>query len=238
VGIAVENVRLFEQTQTRAGELAVLNEMSRTLTGRLSAEGVLDTVYRGVSHMFDEANMYIALYDPDKDVVTFPLDITEKEEDKFQSLSADRGLTGYIIRNCTSVLIKENIPERLAEMGIEMVGAPALSWMGVPMMVGTQVLGVMAVQSYTTPRAFDEHDRELMAALANQTATALQNARLFEQTRARAERERVTREITDQIQRATDIESLMRIAAEELNKTLGASRVYVRMAMEARLGSG
>jgi len=69
-------------------------------------------------------------------------------------------------------------------MGMETVGEIALSWLGVPLIIGDQILGVMAVQSYTTPGLYDEHDRDLLAAFASQTAIAIQNARLFEQTRA------------------------------------------------------
>jgi PAS domain S-box-containing protein len=181
IATAIENARLFEQAQARAEELAVLNELGQTLAACLSVEDVLDAVYRGARRLLDATNFYIALYDPDRDEVTFPLDATREEEDQFHALPADQGLTGYIIRNCTSLLIEENLPERLAEMGIEMVGKPALSWLGVPVMVGDRVLGVIGVQSYTTPRAYDEHDRELLTALASQMAIALQNARLFEE---------------------------------------------------------
>jgi GAF domain-containing protein len=131
-----------------------------------------------------------------------------------------------------SVLIEDNVPQRLAEMGIESVGAPALSWMGVPLMHGDRVLGAMAVQSYTTAHAFDEHDRDLLTALARLTATALQNARLLERAESRATQERLVGEITEQMQRATDVQSLMRIAAEGLTRALGASRAYVRMGTE------
>jgi len=103
------------------------------------------------------------------------------------------------------------------------------------MMAGDQVLGVMSVQSYTTPRAYDEHDRSLLTALASQTAIALQNARLFEEAQARAEQERVIREISDQMLLATDMQALMRITAEELNRTLGGSRAYVRLGTESHL---
>jgi PAS domain S-box-containing protein len=178
---AIANVRLFEQAQARAAELAVLNEVGQALTARLSMDEVLNEVYRGVSRLMDTTNFYLALYDPDKDEITFPLDVTQEEKDKFHTLAADEGLTGYIIRNRTSVLIRENLPERLAEMGVKMVGQPAASWLGVPMMIGDRVLGVIGVQSYTTPGAYDEHDRDLLTILASQAAIAIQNARLFDE---------------------------------------------------------
>jgi PAS domain S-box-containing protein len=181
---AIQNTRLFDRAQVQANEMSILNELARTLSTRLTVQEVLDEVYQQASRLLDATNFYIALYDLDTHQVTFPYDTTEEEGDKFPTLSADQGITGYIIRHRTSMLIKEGVPERLAEMGISMIGEPALSWLGVPMMLGDQVLGVMGVQSFTTPRAYDEHDRDLLTALATQVATALTNARLFEQTQA------------------------------------------------------
>jgi PAS domain S-box-containing protein len=69
-------------------------------------------------------------------------------------------------------------------LGIQLVGEEPLSWLGVPLMIGDRVIGAMAVQSFTTRRLYTEHDQELLAAIANQVAIALQNARQFEETRA------------------------------------------------------
>jgi len=232
--IAVENAHLLGQARVHADELAVINEIGQALTARLSVEEVVRDVHQAASRLLDAANFYVGFYDAEKHQVVFPFDTTAGDDEKSSSISADRGLTGYIIRNRTSVLIKENMPERLAEMGIELVGKPALSWLGVPIMLGEQVLGMMSVQNYTVPRAYDEHDLELLTALASQMAIALQNARLFEEAGARARQERVIREISDQMQRAADMETLMRITAEELNRALGGSRTYVRLHPETQ----
>jgi PAS domain S-box-containing protein len=181
---AIANARLFDRAQAQAGEMSILSELAQTLSTRLTVQEVLDEVHRGASRLLDATNFYIALYDPNTHQVSFPYDTTQEEEDKFLTLPADQGITGYIIRHREGVLIEENVAERLAEMGIEMVGEPALSWLGVPMMVGDQVLGVIGVQSFAAPRVYDEHDRDLLTALATQVATALTNARLFEQTQA------------------------------------------------------
>jgi PAS domain S-box-containing protein len=181
---AIANVRLFEQTQIRAEEMTVLNDLSQALAAHLSVQAVLDEVYRGASRLLGATNFYIALYDPRKHEITFPLDTTQEELDVVSVMSADQGLTGYVIRNRTSLLIEENLPERMAELGIETVGKPSMSWLGAPMIAGDEVLGMLGVQDFTTPRAYDEHSQELLVALANQTATSLVNARLFEQTQA------------------------------------------------------
>jgi GAF domain-containing protein/DNA-binding LacI/PurR family transcriptional regulator len=232
--IAVENARLLEQARVHADELAIINEIGQTLTARLSVDEVLRDVHQAASRLLDATNFYVAFYDADKGEIVFPFDTSASDDAKPASMPADRGLTGYIIRNRRSVLIRENLPERLAEMGIELIGKPALSWLGVPIILGEQVLGMMSVQNYAVPRAYDEHDLELLTALASQMAIALQNARLFEEAGARARQERVIREISDQMQRATDMEALMRITAEALNRALGGSRTYVRLHPEVQ----
>jgi PAS domain S-box-containing protein len=181
VANAIENTRLFAQAQLRAEEMVVLNELGQALSTHLSVQDVLKEVYQGTSRLLDATNFYIALYDPDTHEVTFPFETTEEEGDVVPALSADQGLTGYVIRHRTSLLIEENVSERMAEMGIEVIGRPCLSWLGAPMVAGDQVLGMLGVQSFTVPRAYDEHDRDLLVALANQTANAIANARLFEQ---------------------------------------------------------
>jgi len=51
------------------------------------------------------------------------------------------------------------------------------------LIVGEQVLGVIAVQSFSTPGLYDEHSRDLLVAISSQVSIALQNARQFEETR-------------------------------------------------------
>ena len=141
-------------------------------------------------------------------------------------------MTEYIIRTREPLLIEENIAAWLEESGIEIIGQDAESWLGVPMMIGAEVTGVIAVQSYTTPRLYDEHDRDLLIAIANQAAIAIENARLFKQAQARAERERVIREISDQMQQATDVETLMQAVVRETAAALGVPRAFFQWAAQ------
>jgi PAS domain S-box-containing protein len=87
-----------------------------------------------------------------------------------------------MIRTRNSVLLRDNVRQEQESLGIEMVGEEALSWLGVPLMFGDQVLGVMAVQSHTTPRLYDEHSREILTAIGSQVAIAIHNAKQFEAT--------------------------------------------------------
>jgi GAF domain-containing protein/ABC-type sugar transport system substrate-binding protein len=223
-----ERERLLTETESLAQELAVLNELGQALTARLNVDEVLEEAYRGASRLVDTTNFYVALYNPDRDEITFALDSTEGEVRRtYTTRQAGQGLTEYIIRNRQPLLIRENVAERLKESGIEMIGQVALSWLGVPLIIGDRVLGVMAVQSYTTPRLYDEHDRDLLTAIASQTAIALQNAQQFEQAQARARRERALRQITSTINASENMPADLPEIAQWLHELVPAEVVVL-----------
>jgi GAF domain-containing protein/HAMP domain-containing protein len=178
----IEGRLLFRETEVRAEELAVLNELGQALTASMDVEEVMNEAYRGASRLMDTTNFFIGLYDPEKNEINIPLEIAGPEIPRLTVIPASQGISGYVIRNRTSVLIKEDDVEWRAERGVGPMGDRARSWLAVPLMVGEQVLGVMTVRSYITPNLYDEHDLDLLTAIANQTAIALQNAYLFRQS--------------------------------------------------------
>jgi GAF domain-containing protein len=183
----------------------------------------------------DTTNFYVALYEPQRDAVSFPLYAEGERTRRVGPRQTGKGLTEYVIRTREPLLIEENISARVEELGCDLIGQEALSWLGVPMMIGERVIGVVAVQSYTTARLYDEHDRDLLNAVASQAAIAIENARLFEQAQAHAERERLVRTITDRVRQSTDREAIMRTTLQELGQMLGASRSIVRLGTQEQL---
>jgi len=221
IAVAIENAHLYGETHRRAEELAVLNELAQALTARLNVEAVLDAAYRGTSRLLDTTNFYIILYDPDSDEVTLAIDVTAGEVRKpYISRRSGQGLTEYIIRNHTPVLIRENLPERLEEMGVELIGPVALSWLGVPLVIGDRMLGVMAIQSYTTPRAYDEHDLDLLTSIASQAALALENARLFEQEREQRELAEALEEAAAAVSSTLDLDQVLDRILEQVERVV------------------
>ncbi|KAA3643460.1 MAG: GAF domain-containing protein [Chloroflexi bacterium] len=220
---AIENASLFEQTQERAEELAVLNEMARAFTQTLEVDTVIQDVHRFTNRLMDASNFYLALYHPERDEVHFRLFYIEGERHYPEQprRRAENGITEWIISNKQPLLLSEHADAWLAENNIEIRGEKADSWLGVPMLRGGQVIGVIAVQNYTTPRFFGEHQLDLLTAVANQAAIAIENARLFQQTRLRAQREQVLREITSKVHGSADADSILRTAVREVSTALG-----------------
>jgi anti-anti-sigma regulatory factor/K+-sensing histidine kinase KdpD len=217
---AVAAHRLAQDVRVKAEELTVLNELGQALTTRLNVDQVLDEAYRGASRLLDTTNFYVAFYDPDKDEVTFAFNAAQGEVHRsYQTRQAGQGLTEYIIHNRMPLLMQEDLPGQMEELGIEMIGQTALSWLGAPLIVGERVLGVMAVQSYTTPHLYDEHAQDLLTAIASQAAIALQNAQMVENLEQMvADRTRELRESLEEHERLQqEIIEAQKLAIRELS---------------------
>lgn len=106
-------------------------------------------------------------------------------------------------------------------------GLPAHFW-GVPVQAAGLNIGVLGV-SGDPRRPLAEDDRQLLESISRQASEALQRARLLEEARERARRERLIRDISDRMQRATDLETLLKVASQGLVEAFGALRVYARM---------
>lgn len=109
-------------------------------------------------------------------------------------------------------------------------GSPDQSVMAVPISVRGETIGVIHIQNQADDRMWSEDEITMVNSIASQVAAALENARLFENTVRRAEREKKVLQITAKIRSTNDPQEMMRVAISELQDALHASRtqIYVR----------
>ena len=212
---AIQNAQLYAETRRRVTELNTLTEIGRALSATLDVDELLSLVYEQTQRVMHAENMFIALYDEMHDEVEFALSINQGEVQAGTRRSARRGLTGHVLRTRETLFLRgaERTNDFMAEHGIELIGPPSASWLGVPLLVGDRVLGMLSVQHYDDPNAYDDTHRELLEAIAAQTAIALENARLYHLTDVR---------LQDRVEELTALASITR----ELNSTLQMERIF------------
>lgn len=211
VAVALQNTYLFEETEKTLAEAnalikeqTVLAELGQALTARLDVQQVLEETYRQTSKLLDTTNFHIGLYNQAKHEIRFAFVITESEIDRqITAISAEQGLTGYIIRTGEPLLIEDNVSEWESKHGVVAVGEPMMSWLGVPLIFGGQKLGVIALVNFTTPGLYNSHSRDLLTAIASQVATALYNAFQFERVASAQQEAEIRLMETQSLQRLT-----------------------------------
>jgi GAF domain-containing protein/two-component sensor histidine kinase len=227
--IAIENARLYRETQRRAEDMALLYDISLTVSSHLALDEVLETVYERIRDVWDPPVFYIALYDAGRDALDFPIyvDRGERLEPFRQYLAEQWGFSAWIVRNCEPILIHdwEKEAETSPVQGIP-IGDVTRSWLGVPLIVGDRVVGVMAVQDYA-PNAYGEEHRRFLSTIASEVAIAIENARLHAETQRRLREQTALREAGAVISSALDLETVLGRIADQMGQAVDATSTYI-----------
>lgn len=152
----------------------------------LDPEDILQLIARWITSLFDAPCFFVALADEERDELRLAhvVDRGQVLPPLTVPLSQEAGLTGHVLRTGQPLLVADltSRQDSLPAVPIH-IGDAAKSWLGVPMVVKGRAIGVMCVQSYI-PDAFNEEDARLLSLAAQQAASALENARLFQKTLA------------------------------------------------------
>ena len=171
-----------QRLERRLRELDSLQAVGHALSASLEVEGVLEAIRDQVTRLMQARNFYVAFYDADTEEVSFPLATEGGRRVQWRSRRAGNGLTEYVLRTRSSLLLRKDVEEGAKRLGVEQHGTPAACWLGVPMLAGDDVLGIVSVQSHATPEAYDVSHMEVLKTISAQAALAIQNARLYART--------------------------------------------------------
>ncbi len=193
--IALDNATLYyevnQQLEQRVEALASLNEVGQSLTSgiRLGEDEILELIYEQAKKLTGAQDMYIALYHEEAHTIRFGLATEHGKRADYESREAnmdERGKTEEVIFTRQPIL-HCTLEESQAWYGQpghqEFVGRVAPSWLGVPLIVGKKVLGMIALYDWGHEYAYDKQDLQIFSSMADQAAIALDNARLYAETR-------------------------------------------------------
>jgi GAF domain-containing protein len=107
--------------------------------------------------------------------------------------------------------------------------------LALPLKVRGDVIGALSLRKHPDEEGWTAAESELAQRLVDQIGTALESARLFQETQRRAAREQAIRRITEQMRSTVDIEAILQNTVAEVARTLGVPRAYVRLGTEAEL---
>src|SRR5258708_8203306 len=199
--IAIENVRLFEEVQTRTRELSrsveelrALGEVSQAVNSTVDLETVLNTIVAKATQLSGtEAG---AIYVFDQAVQEFQLRATYGMDDAIIREIRDRRihigdtLGGEAGQQRIPIPIPDiqDDPNPLVPDVIVRAGFRAL--LIVPLLGADRIVGALVVRR-KRPGEFPKHAVDLLQTFAAQSVLAIQNARLFEEVQAK------TRDLTE-----------------------------------------
>jgi len=165
--------RKMEQNQHRQELIkSVVYKISNAVNTTKDLNELFTVIRLELNRIIDTTNLYIALYDRERGMLTMPYFIDEK--DRFTEIPSKKTLTSYLIKHNKPLLLNlENIYDLIDKKEIEMVGTPAKVWLGVPLRIKNETIGAIVIQNYKDENAFDNNDLELLKFVSVQIITSI-----------------------------------------------------------------
>jgi len=249
LGAHIESLRQFDETKRgqieldkRAQQLAAVAEISSVSSRELDIQKMLESVVYLTQRKFRLYHAHVFTYNENTEELKIAA-CGWKEGDEHEGthgtahipLAQEQSLVARAARTRQAVIVNDvhNEPGWLPNPLLP----DTASELAVPLVIGDQILGVLDVQSDRL-NAFTEEDANIQTTLASQVATALQNARSFVKAQQQAERESTLNVISQKIQSATSVESVLQIAARELGRALGAPLTIAQLGIKENNGNG
>lgn len=183
--IAIGNARLYRDALRAAERRAVLHQISQDVV-RFSqdSEQIYTSIHGAAGKLMPCDVFTISLRNTAKDTHDFVYRVEGDHRYPFESFDSNAGLTSKIIGTGRSIILRNDT--EIEESGALRFGPPkhVRSAVLVPMRIGERIIGTISAQSYV-PNAYGDEEQALLEMLATHAATAIENARLYDEAQNR-----------------------------------------------------
>ena len=243
MSVAVENARLFDETQRllketeqRAAELQIINSVQTGLASKLEMQAIYDLVGDKIQETFNVQAVNITVYDSKSNLISDAYTI-ERGQRLHDDPVPPYGFRLHVIQTREPLVMNRDIDRLRVEYGNRILsGEGAKSAIFMPMIVGKDVTGIISLQNLDQENAFSESDVRLLQTLANSMSVALENARLFDETqRLLKETEQRAGElsaistVSQALVAETELDSMIQLIGNQMRDIFAADIAYVAL---------
>ncbi len=209
-----------------------LVEAMLVVTSGLELDDTLRTIVNTAIELVDAKYGALGVRGHDDELVEFVYQgIDEVTRDLIGPLPEGRGVLGVLVDDPKPIRL-EDISSHQASVGFPPNHPPMRTFLGVPVRVRDDVFGNLYLTEKVGGQPFSEDDEVLVQALAAAAGIAIDNARLYEQVRARQSWIAATRDIGTELLSGTDPAAVFRLIADEAQKLSGAITTLVAIPVD------
>jgi len=131
-------------------------------------------IKRELSELIDTKNFFVGILNSKKNTIAIP--IMTDQRDTISEAPLKGTISKLVISSKKPMLLSPSEMLELERAGkIGHVGSPCKTWLGVPLLVDQEVLGVLVVQSYEKVNAFNQEDLQLLEFVSSQIAISIKH---------------------------------------------------------------
>ena len=235
---------LLAEVQERIAEIVEgrdrldgLVEAMLVVTSDLDLDTTLRTIVHTAIELVDARYGALGVRGSGHDLVAFIYEgIDDKMRERIGQLPEGRGVLGVLIDDPKPIRL-DDIAQHPASVGFPPNHPPMRAFLGVPVRIRDEVFGNLYLTEKANGQPFSEDDEVLVGALAAAAGIAIENARLYEQSRVRQSWIEATRDIATKLLSGADPATVFQLIAEEALKLAGAQATLVAVPVEGDLPS-
>ncbi|MBT8381367.1 MAG: GAF domain-containing sensor histidine kinase, partial [Ignavibacteria bacterium] len=166
----VEDITENVKAQKIQSALYQISELVQTID---DINQLYEKIHQIVSKLMKADNFYIALYDEENEIISFPYFVDEFDSPP-EPCKLGKGLTEYVIKTGQNMLVDADLDLKLRKQGVtDLIGPPSEIWLGVSLKVKNKPIGVIVVQDYNDGSTYGEEEKQLLTYVSEQIASAI-----------------------------------------------------------------
>jgi GAF domain-containing protein len=224
LAIAVNNTELFAETQEHLSQHRLLHHITTSAASGTTLEEALTSAVEGLQVTLGGDRVSILLSDEERKNLAIKAWVGYSEAASDLIVPFGSGITGWVAAHRKPLRINDTTQDTRYIQ----VSSNTRSELALPLIFRKDILGVLNVESEQIG-AYNENDEEMLGTLAGSLAAIIANARLVDQIRKQAERERLLHEISSKIRRSTDMQTILSTTIQELRRATGARRTQIEL---------
>ena len=225
VGTTLDNYVLMHEAHRRTRESEMLTQIGQAISSRLDPDEVLRAIHTELSRLFDAGTFYIAFTDGND--LRFEFETIEGVVQPKRSRTKVNGLAEYIVRTGEPLLIRSDVLERKAKLGVSYGGRGARSFVGVPITMGGRTAGAVCALSFDREFVFEQRDLEVLQTAAGQLAVAMENALLYSEANRRAQYLLFLNNVANTAISSQDTEDMLAAIVSEIQKNFDFDHIGI-----------
>lgn len=225
ISVTIYRNQLSEQVEARIQDMAVMTEVSLLVNSTYDVENLGKRLYQAVQQAHTPDTFRFVMYEDSSQILIIH-DFQNGQQVNRQEQMLSDDLISTIIRNETPVFWRDQSERTDAAAFFPINEDMPDSFLGLPLLTKDKVVGVMCIER-DEPHAFNENDLQMMLALANSAAFAVENNRLLTSTTEHLRELAVINEISQVMNQNFGQENLWQALIPQLSELFDASRIVI-----------
>lgn len=216
IAIAIENARLFEETQQRFQAMTALHETSLDIVSQLDSQEVLEAILRRATDLLDAQGGTLGIYDPETRLVRMIAIFNLPAKYQGATLPLGQGVAGVVVETGEPLIVNDYFEwDRYSELFAD---GPYNAVIGVPLRWRSEIIGCLNVLDWDERRPFVKEDIWLLSSFADLASIAIKKAGLYSEVKALSQEleqrvamrtEQLTKTQAELAQKASQLQALL-----------------------------